>query len=229
MAQSIIMRKLRFISLTIALSTIMVLNFNCSKDNQSDLTNQDTDSIVVAMNAGGWDYYGTSSEKYYIPTAGVFEIIPEGVKGFGQLYRYGAFLVTREGFDLNKKTFYMKWKGNNANEFCAFVISLTNSGYIYSAPGGITNYTDLGLYSAPNSFGGSVVVSTDTWYYTTVSVVNNQFTTKTATGNYADKGGTAIDTRTGSLNNSKGSISLRAGDPYAGSSAYVIVGELKIK
>ena len=113
-------------------------------------------------------------------------------------------------------------------EFCGFVISLTNSGYIYSA-NGITNYIDLNSCSTPTSFAGSTVVSNNTWYYTSVNVVNGQFTTKTATGDYAEKGGTVIENKTGALLNTKGSISLRVGDPYAGTSAYVIVGELKIK
>jgi hypothetical protein len=222
------MKKLKLILIPTVLFALVISNTGCKKEKNSNNVPQTTDSIVVKMDASDWDYYGTSTEKYYVPTPGIFEITNEGVKGFGQISRYGAFLVTRDGFDVNNRTVYMKWKGNNANQFSGFAISLTNSGYIYSGSG-LTNFTDLSLCSTPTTFGGSAVVANNTWHYTTVTVANNQFTTKTATGNYADKGGTIVENKSGSLIKTKGSISLRVGDPYAGNSAYVIVGELKIK
>src|SRR5215213_42815 len=98
------MKKFLILSLII---TIVFFSSGCSKDNNTTTTST-ADSIVVALTPANWDYYGTSTEKYYVPTAGKFEFTAEGVKGFGQAARYGSFLVTRDGFDVDKKTIYMK-------------------------------------------------------------------------------------------------------------------------
>jgi hypothetical protein len=180
------------------------------------------DSVVVQMNESSWDCFRVFSQKYTAPAPGKFEFTAEGVKGFGEQYRHGCFLITTGHWDINNRTLYMKWKGNDGGQFCGFVVSL-----VYN--GGVTNYKDLNLTSSPTSYEGSIIVSNDTWYYTSVKVTNGQYTTKTATGNYAENGGTVIENRSGTLEMTEGHISLRNGDPYAGAASYVVVNELKIK
>jgi len=207
---------------------ILVSSFSsCSKDDDKP-DNTSNDPIVVSLTADSWDYYGKSSERYYAPASGTFEFNSEGVKGFGESYRHGAYLVTRSCFDLNNKTLYMKWKTHDGGAFCSYAISLTYSAFIYS-DAGVNNYIDFNWCSSPTVYSTTTLINNDTWYYTTVSIANGKYVTKTATSNYADNGGTVFENRTNSISNTKGRLSLNSGDAYGGKASYIVVGELKVK
>ena len=75
------MKKLKLILIPVV--AIVIFNSGCKKENNTNTNPQTADSIIVKMEASDWDYYGTSTEKYYVPTPGVFEVTTEGVKGYG--------------------------------------------------------------------------------------------------------------------------------------------------
>jgi len=207
----------------------LISNFSsCSKDCDDTPTPATNNPIVVSLTAGAWDYYGSSSTRYYSPATGVFEFSSDGVKGYGETYRHGGYIVTRDNFDLNNKTLYMKWKTHNGGAFCTYAISLVYSSYIYS-DAGVHNFVDFNWCSSPTVYSTTVLINNNTWYYTTVNVTNGQYITKTATSNYADNGGAVVENRTNSISNTKGRISLCAGDAYASTAAYFVVGELIVK
>jgi hypothetical protein len=205
-----------------AFSALLLIQSFSSCTKKCDPEEPKKDPIEVPLTATNWDCFRVLSQTYTAPAPGKFEFTGEGVKGFGEAYRHGCFLVTTGHWDVNNRTIYMKWKGNDGGQFCGFVISL-----VYN--GGVTSYKDLNLTSSPTSWDGSVIVSNDVWYYTSVKFTNGAYLTKTATGNYAENGGTVVETRNGTAAETKAHISLRNGDPYAGAASYVVVGELKIK
>lgn len=202
-------------------SILLVQTFSsCTK--KCDPDDKPKEPINVALTETEWDCFRVFSETYTEPAAGKFEFSSEGVKGFGETPRHGCFLITTGHWDVANRTIFMKWKGNSAGAFCGFVVSL-----VYN--GGVTSYEDLNLTSTPTTYDGSVVVSDNVWYYTSVKFTNDDYVTRTATGDYAENGGTVIENRTGSVPDTKAHIAVRNGDPYAGSPSWVMVGELKIK
>jgi hypothetical protein len=225
-----------------ALFSVVLLFSACKKNNDTDsnpttptapTTNPTTtDSVVViTSNASNWRYFGTQTERYHAVTNGMFEVTSEGVKAYGQAARYGGFLVTSDSFNLNNKTVYMKWKGNDGGQFTTFVMAAVYpDSLVYSGTSNTRNFKDINNLSSPTSYNGSVVISNDTWYYTTLRVTNGgYYLSTTASGNYDILGGNIIESRAGYIPRGKVRISMRVGDPYAGTGAYVIVNELKIK
>lgn len=199
----------------------------CSKDDDDTLPNNSSDSIVVNMDPANWDCFLVGSEKYILPTAGKFEFTAEGVKGYGESARLGCFLITTRSYELNNRTIYLKWKGNDGGAFVNYVSAIVYNAFV--SIGSVRSYSDLHSCSSPTTYNGSILVSNNQWYFTTVKVTNNSFTATTATGTYADRGGNVIENRTGSVANSHGKISLRNGDSYAGNASFIVIGELKIK
>ena len=139
----------------------------------------------------------------------------------------GSFLITTRSYELRNRTVYMKWKGNDGGAFVGYVVAVVYNAFV--SIGTVKSYYDFNSCSSPTTYNGSIVVSNNQWYYTTIKVTNNSFTATTATGNYGDKGGTVIENRNGSLINTHGKISLRNGDAYAGNASYIVINELKIK
>ena len=199
----------------------------CSKDNDDTLPNNSTDSITVTMDPANWDCFLVGSEKYLLPTAGKFEFTTEGVKGYGESYRLGCFLITTRSYELNNRTIYLKWKGNDGGAFVNYVSAIVYNAFV--SIGSTRSYSDLNSCSSPTVYNGSVVVSNNQWYYSTIKVTNTSFTANTATGTYADRGGTVIENRNGAIINSHGKISLRNGDAYGGNASFIVINELKIK
>ena len=198
----------------------------CSKDNDDTLPNNSSDSITVSMDPANWDCFLVGSEKYLLPTAGKFEFTAEGVKGYGESSRLGCFLITTRSYELNNRTIYLKWKGNDGGAFVNYMSAIVYNAFVSIAP--VKSYSDLHSCSSPTAYNGSIVVSNNQWYFTTIKVTNNSFTATTATGTYADRGGSVIENRTGSIANSHGKISLRNGDAYAGNASFIVINELKI-
>ena len=199
----------------------------CSKDNDDTQPDNSTDSITVAMTPANWDCFLVGSEKYLLPTTGKFEFTAEGVKGFGESSRLGCFLITTRSYELNNRTIYLKWKGNDGGAFVNYASAIVYNAFV--SIGSVRSYSDLNSCSSPTVYNGSIVVSNNQWYYTTIKVTNTSFTATTATGTYADRGGSVIENRNGTVTNSHGKISLRNGDAYAGNASFIVINELKIK
>jgi hypothetical protein len=209
---------------------ISTLHFTagCSKDNDDTTPINTNDSIVVTMDPANWDCFLVGTEKYILPTTGKFEFSTEGVKGYGESSRLGCFLITTRSYELNNRTIYLKWKGNDGGAFVNYISAIVYNAFV--SIGNVKSYSaDLNSCSSPTVFNGSVVVSNNQWYYTTIKVANNAFSTTTATGAYGDRGGVVIENRNGSISNSHGKISLRNGDAYAGNASFIVINELKIK
>ena len=208
---------------------ISTLNFTtgCCKDNDDTLPNNSTDSITVSMEPANWDCFLVGSEQYLLPTAGKFEFTGEGVKGYGEAYRLGCFLITTRSYELNNRTIYLKWKGNDGGAFVNYMSAIVYNAFV--SIGSVKSYSDLNSCSSPTTYNGSILVSNNQWYFSTIKVTNKSFTATTATGTYADRGGNVIENRSGSVINSHGKISLRNGDPYGGNASFIVINELKIK
>ncbi|RYZ18338.1 MAG: hypothetical protein EOO16_22720 [Chitinophagaceae bacterium] len=188
------------------------------------------DSSSVAMDTAHWTYFGVQSVAYVAPTAGKFEYTSEGVKATAENYRLGAFLLTRLPYTLTYRTIKVAWKPRDGGSFCNYMFSFADStGTIYEPVTDLRNFEDLNNLSTRNVVGNSVVISSDLWYYTTIVTGNGTYTLSTATGNYSGSGGTVIENRSGSFTRNRGRISLRAGDPFGGSVASVVIHELSIR
>jgi hypothetical protein len=209
--------------------TIFLLSFSsCSK--KCDIlppTPVVCGDTTLPMELSGWNCYSYSSLRFRIPGAGVFEKTTEGLKAFGESYRYGARIQTKEDFCLKNKTVYMKWKVNGANAFSATAAQIK---YNPLANEGIpaVEGADFCNLTTSNVFNGSVLISNDTWYYTRIKLSNNSAATYTAAANYDNAGGNIIQQSTTAVNTQAGYIGIRLGDPYGGNQAYIILSECKI-
>lgn len=198
------------------------------KNTRDTLTVPAKDTIV-SMNVSSWDLYSYKTNGLVNTGGSTYFNTAEGIKIIGQDYRLGARLQTKSELGFKSKYLYYKWKGNGGGQFAQVVPQikydpLTTDGL--PAVQGV----DWGFYSFGNSIPNGPLVQTDTWYYTRVAFVDGSdlYQVITATGNYDNKGGNVFNVVQRNAYTKHGYPSIRIGDPFGGTSAYLIVGEFKI-
>ncbi|RYY89826.1 MAG: hypothetical protein EOO15_05040 [Chitinophagaceae bacterium] len=221
--------------LALSACAALVLTLAACHHNDDDVAPQPpvtspVDSSSIAIDTAHWTFFGAQTVAYSAPVPGKFEFTAEGVKGRGETNRYGCFLLTNYAYDLNNRTIKMSWKPQDGGDFCAYVFSFADTtGTIYNPIGNIRLFEDLNNLTTRNAIPNSVVIQSGVWYYTTITTSNGTYTLTTATGNYSGSGGTVVETRSGNFTRSRGRVSLRVGDPFAGVLASVVIHELSIR
>lgn len=147
----------------------------------------------------------------------------------GQAYRLGSRIQTKSELGFYNKVIYFKWKGFGSGQFAAFVPQIKYDPFTNDGLPPIQG-VDLALFSVNGTFGGSVQIQENVWYYTRIVPISgsDNYQVITATGNYNNAGGTTISTTTIPVYTKNGYIAFRIGDPFGSTSAYGVVGECKI-
>lgn len=137
-------------------------------------------------------------------------------------YVDGNGIQSIEKFNFTGKTVRLKFK----------MLSTGN----YSAVDVRPLHLPMKSWTSNNSWAGSYVIRSDQWYYQTILINRDGWwEAKLSTGNYYDENGKIAYTRSGrlteeQLNKLKNSEIIACfGDNYAGSSAYLFLGEAVIK
>lgn len=207
---------------------------SCTKTETITKVETKTDTLQVAakdttfaMDVAGWDFIAypvflPSGASTYINTA-------EGIKFFAQLPRAGVRLQVKNEVGFKDKTLLYKWKATGGGQFTDIVLSVK---YVPTTGDGdpAIQGVDLEKYSVIQTYNGTILVQPDTWYYTRVSAQKgtNNYQVVTATGNYDNRGGIQVATKTIPIYTKHGYPAIRLGDPYAGSAANVVLGECRI-
>lgn len=222
--------------LTASLVCLVVFTTACTKTETIIKTEIKTDTVQVAardttfiMDVSAWNLFEYSNLTFLSSGPTTYTNTTEGIKFFGQSYRYGSRLQVKNEVAFRDKTMLFKWKANGAGQFCNIVLTvkyIPTSNDAYPELQGV----DVASFSTNNVYNGSIIIQHDTWYYTRITAQNGTYNymAVTATGNYDSKGGTVVNTKSVTLPTTHGYPSIRIGDPYAGSAAYGILGECKI-
>ena len=177
----------------------------------------------LPLSGMNWIYFSENEKKYVNPSSGIFEFTSEGLKIFGSEYRKSGLIhpVPIDNYRIHNKVLYFKWKANGANNYMGcgpqFLIDTVTFNTVHAAKL-TTNHSYLGSY----------VITDNTWYYTRIEVSLNSFISRTSIGNYDNSGGTLVHTYSGNLDNNIKYFVFGLWDNYAGKSAYVILGEVRI-
>ena len=206
---------------------MIILIYSCSKNNNNGSTAANCkQSITIPTQISNWILYGENTQTFLNPGAGVYEQVGDSIKFFGQAYRKGSRLSTKDDFCVKNTTLYIKWKAFTAGQFTNLNIDL----YYHkdaSAPEAFQRM-DLTNFTAISSYNGSTIAAQNTWYYTRVRFLDGTFTSVTATGNYDSNGGSVVETLNKSIQLHAGWISFLNGDAYGGSSTWGMLAECKL-
>ncbi|GAB6093950.1 hypothetical protein JCM14469_02020 [Desulfatiferula olefinivorans] len=134
----------------------------------------------------------------------------------------GNGMVTREVYDLNGRTFRAKFKMNSPGKYSAVSVKPT------AMP--------IAHVTTNNSWAGSFVIQSDTWYYIRARVTDEGWWESVlCTENYDDKSGRVAQRQGGKLTDkqvkalSRSSLTANFGDNYAGTSAFLYLAEMSIE
>ena len=140
----------------------------------------------------------------------------------------GAAVWSKTSYNLTEATLYFKWMANGGGTYMG----------VSGEPEWISREelyrpATYGWLTTSWSYGGSTVISDNTWYYTTLQInPDHTYTTSTATNGYNDG---ILRTDTGSITEadwarlSNISIASQLGDNYGSTSAWMILGEVKLE
>lgn len=175
-----------------------------------------------------WIYFSYASSSYRDAGSGVFEQIGGGLKFFGSGYRQGAAMHTTTRIDLRGATLYLKWQAHGAGSYMGLLPEV-----VYGTAPTYSNAVPLASRSMTthHSYQGSLVVADDTWYYTRASFGSGSVSGATALGTYDDRGGAIIDNFGQSTSVDLSSVQpiLLMNDNYGGTSAFMILGEVRVE
>lgn len=215
---------------------IIIFSFSNSSCKKETITNTIKDTVLVravdttfTINANSWNCFSYQTLGLIDSGATRYFTTAEGIKFMGQAYRLGARVQIKSELGVYNKVIYFKWKGYGAGQFAGFVPQIKYDPFTNDGAPQIQG-VDLALYSVNGTFGGSVQVQENVWYYTRVVPVfgSDNYQVITATGNYNNLGGTVIATKNTPVYTKSGFIALRIGDCYGSTNAYGILGECKI-
>jgi hypothetical protein len=192
-------------------------------------------TTLIPLTTSDWAYwsdlYGT-----HLPTAsGRFEDTPEGLKFFGDGYRGSARIHTLAAFNTLDCRVYIKWKVNGygymgidarfSTGAMPWVQLDAESWYLHFSRGAST-----GGWTTGHSYNGSTVIADEVWHYTRAVITASALSATTAVGDFDDAGGTVIHTAFNALSGPSYLVNLvfNIGDNYAGTAAYMIIGEVKL-
>jgi hypothetical protein len=180
---------------------------------------------TLPLSSMNWACYSFTNSRYIKPAAGVFETVSEGLKIYGTEYRSTSTIhpVPLSQYPIANKTLYFKWKANGGGGFMGVFPNIFTDSVSWISPYYPTNLT------THHSYLDSYVITEDMWYYTRIIVGSTTYTATTATGNYDNAGGTVVQTKTAALDHDYKYLCFGPTDCYAGTAAYVILGEVRIE
>jgi len=151
---------------------------------------------------------------------GDWEETDEGIKFNAASYRSNHRVITKKVFNFTNSNTYVKWKVNS-NSYARFYVGVN---------GAILTHN----YTTHHSYGNSVLISSNTWYFTRISVkTDKSYETVTCSDDYDDNGGSFIKSTSGTLTDSqwnivqKTNIALLYYDPYDSTDVYIVIGDVK--
>ncbi len=172
------------------------------------------EQIVIPLDTTSW-------EKV---SCGDWETSGDSLIVYGTDYRSPGKVETKDFFDLSKSEIFIKWKVNDAGKFMA--VTLFAGGYALGK-----------LTTTDHSCCGSVVVSSDKWYYTQVRFhADSSFTAIRSTGNFYDKGGVLLDSLRQKVTPKRWKLAVKNGkigamihDNYGGTRCSLTLGYVILK
>ena len=184
---------------------------------------------TFVMNASSWNCFSYQTLNLIDPGRTKYFTTAQGVKFMGQAHRLGTRIQTKTDLNFCNKVVYFKWKGFGSGQYAGFVPQIKYDPFSNDGSPAIQG-VDLGIFTVNTTFGGSVLIQENTWYYTRIVPISgsDNYHVITATGNYNNAGGTTISTTTIPIYRKNGYIAFRIGDPYGSTSAFGVLGECKI-
>ena len=192
------------------------------------LTPVTANSIAIPLTADSWDLFGWPGfgQPDFIAT---MTQAPDGIQFSGSGYRSTSVLSSKAQWDLTNATVYLKWQANGGGSFMAISPAFyPQNEYEYES----SAYYG-GSFSTGNQWGGTIVISENTWYYSRITFDAGWWSRVTATQNYDNQGGTIVQSYPASGPFSPTDLAalqhahlgLELVDMYAGTSAWAKVGE----
>jgi hypothetical protein len=137
-------------------------------------------------------------------------------------YVDGNGMVTKQVYDLNDRTFRAKFKMKSPGKYTAVSVKPTEM--------------PIAHWTTNNSWAGSFVIKSDTWYYIRAEVNDKGWWESVlSTGNYDDKNGLVAQRQSGKLTDkqvkalARTSLTANFGDNYAGTSAWLYLAEMRFE
>ena len=221
---------------SLLLINLIIIFFSTSCKKTVTVTNTIKDTVLIRavdttfiMNAKSWNCYSYQTNTLIDSGATRYFTTAEGIKIMGQGYRLGARLQIKSEVGFYNKVVYFKWKGYGAGQFAAFAPQIKYDPFTNDGLPTIQG-VDPQIFSVSNTFGGSVLIQENVWYYTRLVPVSgsDSYQVITASGNYNNLGGTTISSTNVPIYTKAGYIALRLADCYASTAAYAVIGECKI-
>jgi hypothetical protein len=221
-------------SLSVIVIIFSATNSSCKKTVTETVVNIDTFLVrsvdtTFIMNAQNWNCFDYQTLSLLDSGSSTFHTTSEGVKFYGQAFRYGARLQSKSELGFFEKTIYFKWKGAGNGQLAIFVPQIKYDA-LSNDNTPANQGVDLGLYAVNGSVTGSVSITENTWYYTRVIPIagTDNYRVVTASGNYNNSGGTVIADTIIPIYTKSGYPGIRIGDPFGGKNSFGIFSEFKI-
>lgn len=185
-----------------------------------------TDSTEVPIDSSHWRHFNLRSRSFEAPAPGRFEFGSNGVEGYNDAAGYGSILATTFHYSLNNRTIRLIWRCYDGGTLSHYAVALADSsGLLFD---NAARFTDLTNMATRTAYGSTALIWNNTWYYTTLTTQNGQYTLSTAANDFTENGGYPVDRRSGTLPYLRGRIVLRSDQPGS-SRCQVLVNRLSIR
>ena len=150
---------------------------------------------------------------------GIWEETGDGIRVYGRGYRQGNALTSKVHFNFQNTEIFIQWKVNGNGQYSCFGVGLFGA---YNLFFGTTHH----------SYGGSILLSENTWYFTRIRINEDKtYEAVTTTNNYDNLGGTSFEIKTGALNSywhrlNNTVFDIRLWDNYGSKDAYIEIKEI---
>ena len=208
------------------LAVVFVTN-TCKKENISGC-DEPVAYIKESTTPGpdNWQYFSEDALAIKSMQAGVYEQTSEGLKIYSDGYRSGARLSSSEKVCVRDRVLYVKWKCEDGYAFNEYCVSLYYDKNGYGGDDKVR--TDITRFTTNNSWNNSVVIASNKWYYTRISITDGIAHAVTAINDYDTNGGSVIETAQASLKETTVYLAIRVGDTYGGRNATITVNNYSV-
>jgi len=202
---------------------LLILSVSTNTCSKEKISNADCNQPVAyikeytTLTAKNWEYFSEKDLTMKSLQPGVYEQTGEGLKIYADGYRSGARLSSFEKVCLENKVMYVKWKCEGGNMFNEYCVSLYYDKNGYGGDNKVR--TDITRFTTNNSWNNSIVIDSDTWYFTRIQVINGTAVAITAIHDYNTNGGTVIESVQTPLKQTTGHVAVRVGDSWGGNNA----------
>ena len=143
---------------------------------------------------------------------------------------FGGQVNSLPKFNFVDKIVYLKWRPHGAGAYMGINIYFHTANSIPPPPNSNIWHVSSSFFTTGHTFGGSITLQDNRWYYSRVVFTASTMTAFTAQDNYDDAGGIVVDQNALILspNSYDARVTFGISDQYASTGANLTIGEVRI-